>query len=576
MRDAIVAAEVSANITSGRLARWVVISRARFSGLPPQALWLVAGACGAVLGWAGSQPQAWPLAGLALWGWWLAMHGAPRHATGLFLAGAWAWGAVGLSWVGLAVRPDADGRWAWMALAWLATSLHFAACLALPWALARWGLRRAPPLLRTAWAGAFSLVAAEVLQRLGWFGHGYGSLAAAFVEMPGAAALLQWGGAPLLTAWVAGLVASLTWWTCVWRERAAHAREQRARPGLAQAVAPRGSGGAYQSVFAGAGLAWWALPLLLSIAPGRPAPQAGDAPPAAALPLTLLQAQLDKTSVWTAERRDAQLALLADAVARTPPGGVVIGPEGLFPEAPPQVPQGRWADLLAQAAARDVDLVLGMPFGWLAGEGQPPGLLNAVVQVSHQRLSVAGKARLVPFAEYLPWPDALGFVYRRVFQTLQGEMAAPPPLLQPLGVQGTRVVAAVCHDMAFGADLAARAAAADWVLVLAEDGWVGRADYLAQMVALTRLRAMETGKTVVRVANRGATLMVSPDGQVQAAPPAGAAGLVNVGLAWSGRSSFFAEQAGWLAWLPAGLMAGLTLILSAGWRRRHGLAQEVV
>lgn len=324
--------------------------------------------------------------------------------------------------------------------------------------------------------------------------------------------------------------------------------------------------------FPAAALVWLAVPVLLPL-PGRVATPATEV---ATVPLTLLQAQLDKASEWTAERRDAQLALLADAVRRTPPGGAVIGPEGLFPEAPPQLPQGQWAELIEQAAARDVDLLLGMPFAWPGSPGQSPGLLNAVVQVSHQRLSVAGKAQLVPFAEYLPWPDALGFVYRRIFQTLQGEMAAPPQLLLPLGVQGTRVLAAVCHDMAFGASLAARAATADWVLVLAEDGWIGRADYLAQMVSMTRLRAMETGKTVVRVANRGATLVVGGNGQVQVSAPPGAAGLVSVGLSWSGQGSHFAEQAGWLAWMPVGLMASLTLILSAWAGRRREPVQEVV
>lgn len=539
--------------------------------------WALVAVSGAVLGWAGSQPQGWPLALLALWVWWLAAHAAPRHVGALFLAGAWAWGAVGLSWVGLSVRADADGRWAWMTLAWLATSLHFAACLALPWALARWALRRATLPLQAGWAGAFSLVAAEVLQRQGWFGHGYGGLAAALVDLPGAAALLHWGGAPLLTAWAGGLTglalaAALSMFGTTDQTGLPAAARRPARWATLWVLMLVGPAG-WQWLGHGPGLADESSPALVS--PGRASLAPAEAAPGTALPLTLVQAQLDKAGDWTAERRDAQLDLLADAVRRTAPGGVVIGPEGYFPEAPPRVPEGRWAELLQQAADAEVDLVLGMPFGWQAGDGQAPGLLNAVVQVSQQRLSVAGKARLVPFAEYLPWPEALGFVYRRVFQTLQGEMPAPPALLQPLGVQGTRVVAVVCHDLAFGARLAARAAAADWVLVLAEDGWIGRADYLAQMVAMTRLRAMETGKTVVRVANRGATLVVGPTGRVQAMAPAGVAGWVGVALAWSGRSSFYAEQAGWLAGGPAALMAGLTLVLSAGLRRRGRLAQEV-
>lgn len=549
------------------------------SAWPLALRWGLVAVCGAVLGGAGSQPQAWPLALLALWAWWLAAHAAPRQAGALFLAGAWVWGAVGLSWVGLSVRADAEARWAWMTLAWLATSLHFAACLAVPWALARWALRRAPLPLQAGWAGAFSLVAAEVLQRQGWFGHGYGSLAAALVDMPGAAVLLHWGGAPLLTAWAGGLAGlGLAATLAVMATQ---------RSGVVPAVRWRRPVLPWLALM----LAWVAVPVgwhgfgsapppaagtpHALAAPGRASLAQAETAAGTALPLTLVQAQLDKAADWTAERRDAQLAWLAEAVQRTAPGGVVIGPEGYFPEAPPRVPQGRWAELLQQAAQAEVDLVLGMPFGWQAGDGQAPGLLNAVVQVSQQRLSVAGKARLVPFAEYLPWPEALGFVYRRVFQTLQGEMAAPPALLQPLAVQGTRVVAVVCHDLAFGASLAARAAAADWVLVLAEDGWIGRADYLAQMVAMTRLRAMETGKTVVRVANRGATLVVSPAGRVQAMAPAGSAGLVAVALPWSGRSSFYAEQAGWLAVWPAGLMAGLTLVLSAGLRRRGRIAQEV-
>jgi apolipoprotein N-acyltransferase len=448
--------------------------------------------CGGAVGLGAAWPSLWPLSLLALIAWaWLVMLATRRSARfGLAaLSAGWlAWHLLGQGWVAWAVR-EGDHATAWrvavvgvmlafqlapLLLAWiLLAPLGGHQCRAAGAIVLRWGL---------------AVACAESLRQLGWWGSGYASLGVVFIELPGGRMLMPHiGGAGLglvVLAWC-GVVALAAWHLASRALRAA-----RWAAGLAVAAALV--------------VAWW------------PVGQGAPAATADALTVWAVQPPAERGRRWTRSGRDEALQQLEAAIGAAPAGSLLVTAETFFPEPPPRErADTRWSDLVRLAHRRSVHLLIGMPH--LLRDDEGTHLANAVVQVSPERGSLYAKERLVPGGEYLPWPAVLGPVYQRLFERVRdSQRSGPPELTAPMYVAGSSVGVSICHELAFPLIQAARAEGAAWLANLADDGWIDHLLYRQQMVALARLRALETGKPLLRVSQGGPTLLVDAAGRVQA------------------------------------------------------------
>ena len=243
------------------------------------------------------------------------------------------------------------------------------------------------------------------------------------------------------------------------------------------------------------------------------------------------------------------------------PGQVVVTPESFFAEPPPQTAEGVWADLLRQVEHSGVTLLLGMPHALRDETGLR--IINTALQLAPGRASIYGKRRLVPAGEYLPWPSLMGWIDGQAFgRSLDGPRPAPDALVQPLLIAARVTGVLICHEMSFALEAAERAAGAEWLVVLSEDGWIDHPAYRQQMVSLARLRAMETGLPLLRVANGGPTLLALPDGQVQHMAALHGEGTLPwpVVVPAGGRATFYAHSAVLQWWLVALFPLAVALI----------------
>lgn len=119
------------------------------------------------------------------------------------------------------------------------------------------------------------------------------------------------------------------------------------------------------------------------------------------------------------------------------------------------------------------------------------------------------KALLTPFAEGLPYIEALGGFYRLLGlqqERLKGE-------LRPLGPYGVLVCSEGISPL-----LARRLAleGAKVLVLLSNDGWFDGTPFKEYRLAQDRLRAVETGRWLLRAAETGPTVLVDPLGTVRA------------------------------------------------------------
>ena len=174
---------------------------------------------------------------------------------------------------------------------------------------------------------------------------------------------------------------------------------------------------------------------------------------------------------------------------------------------------------LIESTARTLDTPI--LFGSLDGvaKGASEALYNRAFLLNEDGkvVSFSDKVHLVPFGEYIPFPQ--------IFQYLEGLTAESGAFAH--GVQrpameipksAERLGLFICYEAIFpeiSRELVEKGAT---VLVnITNDAWFGLTAAPYQHLAMAAFRAIETGRSVVRVANTGISCLISPTGSISAA-----------------------------------------------------------
>jgi apolipoprotein N-acyltransferase len=238
---------------------------------------------------------------------------------------------------------------------------------------------------------------------------------------------------------------------------------------------------------------------------------AGGAPAGAPLPVTLLQGNIPQDEkfdnrIGVPVALDWYLAQLS--AARTP---LVVAPETAIPLLPQQLPDDYFRSLVDQFASGRRAALVGMPLGSYA-----EGYTNSVVGLAPGQPAYRfDKHHLVPFGEFIPplfrWFTDLMHIPLGDFN--RGAVGQPS-----FAWAGQRFAPNVCYEDLFGEELAARFAdptAAPTVFVnVSNIGWFGDTVAIDQHLAISRMRALEFDRPVVRATNTGATAIVDHRGRV--------------------------------------------------------------
>ncbi|HVX68363.1 MAG TPA: apolipoprotein N-acyltransferase [Mycobacteriales bacterium] len=189
------------------------------------------------------------------------------------------------------------------------------------------------------------------------------------------------------------------------------------------------------------------------------------------------------------------------------------------------------------------------------------------------------KRHLVPFGEYLP--------FRSVLSKIVGEFSliakdfVPGHRAGTLQVGAVRLADAICFEIADDAVVRQAVNGGGRLLVVQTNnasyehaGDSGYGGETAQQLAISRLRAVESGRAVVVAATSGVSAMIAPNGHVIARTGVFEPGVLDLRLPLRDPQTVADRIGAWPEWLISGL-AGLALVLafvqSRGARRANGL-----
>ena len=225
--------------------------------------------------------------------------------------------------------------------------------------------------------------------------------------------------------------------------------------------------------------------------------------------LRLVQPNIPQALKWKRELRRSHVIKQLDMSRRPATTG-----SGSTPPKPPT--HIIWAEtsvpyILADTPGLTQVLAGALPPGGLmivgAPRATPPGVTPRRIWNSLQAIDGKGQVKgtydkhhLVPFGEYVPFRDILPIEKL----TAGRQDFSPGPGVRTLSFDGLPPVSPlICYEVIFSGNVADAENRPQWILNLTNDGWFGQSFGPYQHFAAARLRAVEEGLPLVRVANTG-------------------------------------------------------------------------
>lgn len=271
------------------------------------------------------------------------------------------------------------------------------------------------------------------------------------------------------------------------------------------------------------------------------------------LKATLIQGNIAQEFKWSPEAREQTLQIYADMTRKHWDSAVIVWPETAIPIYYHQLKDSYFAELQAEAIDTKTDVLVGLP----VYDFSKQQYYNGIVSIGAHH-GVYRKRHLVPFGEYLPMQPVSGFIANILDFPMSDFSAGKDD--QPLVYAGGYPFApSICYEDVFGQESLVFLPQARYLVNITNDAWF--ADSLApdQHLQMARMRALETGRYMLRATNNGISAIISATGEVvRVAPQFERLSLTGTIVPMSGSTPYvrFGDY-------PVVLLCGLVLVVAS-------------
>ncbi len=154
-------------------------------------------------------------------------------------------------------------------------------------------------------------------------------------------------------------------------------------------------------------------------------------------------------------------------------------------------------------------------YGLFVENSETKQYYNSVVDINGNTYK---KRHLVPLGEYFPLQGLMDFL-RQWIDIPMSDIATGEDNQKPLIVAGQAVGVSICFEDAFDRNVISTLPEAKILVNVTNDAWFEDSTQPWQHHQIARMRALETGRYLLRVTNTGVTSIIKPNGGVLALAP---------------------------------------------------------
>jgi apolipoprotein N-acyltransferase len=235
---------------------------------------------------------------------------------------------------------------------------------------------------------------------------------------------------------------------------------------------------------------------------------------------------------------------------------LIVLPETAVPMLYRNMPKNYLETLRRHAQKNGGDILLG---GFEKEEGQ---YFNSVFSLGMAESQSYRKNHLVPFGEFIPFRPALGWLINGVLNIPMSDLARGGDNQPVLHVAGQRVAVNICYEDVFGEEIIRALPEATLLVNVTNDAWYGKSSAAMQHNQIARMRALESGRMMLRATNTGVTSIIRRDGMIQALLPQHEEGVL------VGQVQGYTGSTPYVRWGNAAVLLLITTMLACAWLRR--------
>ena len=221
--------------------------------------------------------------------------------------------------------------------------------------------------------------------------------------------------------------------------------------------------------------------------------------------VAVLQADVPQSVRFEAEHMRRAIREYAEMTRKAPDDTLVLWPEAAVP-AP--------YDLLAPKVIQPLAAELSLRGGALLGGAfvrENGRTYNSLFHLSDGEASFYHKRHLVPFGEYVPLRFLVEWVGRFVVIPMSNLDAGKDPPIMRIG--GRDVGVSICYEATLTERIKDALPSAEYFVNVSNDGWFGDSAAPRQHLNMSRLRAAEFGRPMVRATTTGISAIINHRGE---------------------------------------------------------------
>ncbi len=241
-------------------------------------------------------------------------------------------------------------------------------------------------------------------------------------------------------------------------------------------------------------------------------------PQGAPVTVSLLQGNIPQDLKWDATRFASTLRLYQNMTERSA-ARLTILPETAIPRFLDLVDPAAVQSLATSARRHGGDLIIGVPLRDASGH-----YYNSAISLGASPSQRYDKIHLVPFGEFIP--PGFGWVLS-VLKIPLADFSRGSAVQTPLDLAGQKIAVNICYEDAFGEEIIRALPQATLLVNISNVAWFGDSLAPHQHLQISRLRALETGRTMLRATNTGMTAIIDQHGAIVAVLPPFTQGTLN-------------------------------------------------